>query len=130
MAEMPPHVRARVQRILDGAARRLLNETDPDATRAAAGMDVNPSNSGSYQVPLLPECQLVPVLRGVDAQRGRDAAYPVRVRLRRVPRRLQCGETLNCRGFVPDDGQGPDRGVELALCVLERLQCLCGGVFA
>ncbi len=41
MKQMPPHVRAEVQRILDGAARRLLREANANPVNRATGQDVD-----------------------------------------------------------------------------------------
>jgi hypothetical protein len=72
---LPPHVRAEAQRILDGAARRLLSEQlDRDAIGATARGDSRPLNGGPDQRPPLIEGESLPVIGRVDRDSGAEAA--------------------------------------------------------
>ena len=74
-ADLPPHVRVEVQRILDGAARRLLaDQLDRDPVRAPARRHHDPSDDGANDSAPLVERQRVPVRRPVDGERGGQAA--------------------------------------------------------
>jgi hypothetical protein len=72
---LPPHVRAEVKRILDGAARRLLaDELDRDAIGAATGSDDHLGDGGPNQGAPLVDGEPVPVLRRLDGDGGPLAA--------------------------------------------------------
>lgn len=75
MADLPPDVRAEVQRILDAEARRLLAEQlHGDAPRAATGDDYDAPDGRADQRPARIERETLPVGRRVDRDRGRRAA--------------------------------------------------------
>src|SRR4051812_27587956 len=75
MSALPSRVQTEVQRILDGAARRLLAEQmDGHAVAAAAGGYVDPLDGRADQRPALIDGQAVPVPRGVDGHGRLDAA--------------------------------------------------------
>jgi hypothetical protein len=69
-----PAVRAEAQRILDGAARRLLDERsaglDGDPLRATAGSDESALENGADKRATLIEVEQVPVRVRVDDKGG------------------------------------------------------------
>lgn len=69
---LPPHVRAAAERVLDRAARRLLDEADPHPARATPRVDVDPLDDGPDQRPPLGEGEPPPVLDG-DREKARAA---------------------------------------------------------
>ena len=75
MSDLPPDARSEVQRILDGAARRLVaDELDRDAIGASAGSDQHAGDDGPDQGAPLVERQQLPVGRRADGTGGVDAA--------------------------------------------------------
>ena len=72
---LPPHVRADAQRILDGAARRLLAEKlDRNPIGATARGDLRQIDGGPDQGASLIEGESIPVVRRVDRDSGAEAA--------------------------------------------------------
>ena len=75
MTGLPAHVQAEVQRILDGAARRLLAEQlDRDPAGAATRGDGHTLDNGADEGAPLVNGQPIPVPRGVDGDSGPLAA--------------------------------------------------------
>lgn len=75
MADLPPHARAAVQRILDAEARRLLaDQLDRDALVAASGSDSDLVDGGADQGTASLERESIPVLGRVDRDDGTLAA--------------------------------------------------------
>ena len=67
MADLPSHVRAEVQRVLDCAARRLLaDQLDADATGSSASCDSDAGHDGADERTPLVEGKPVPVRPGLD----------------------------------------------------------------
>lgn len=64
MSDLPPHVRAEVQRILDGAARRLLEQANRDAAGAGAGINTDLLDDGFDEAALFLKGESVPVKAG------------------------------------------------------------------
>ena len=65
---MPPRVRGEVERILNGAARRLLDEKlNGDTVSATAGPDGSLLDGSPNQSTALIECESVPVCVSTDA---------------------------------------------------------------
>ena len=65
---LPPRVLAEAERILDGAARRLLAEQmDRDASGTAAGTDNGTVDGRADQCAPLTEAQPIPIGRRVDS---------------------------------------------------------------
>jgi hypothetical protein len=73
---LPAHVHAEVQRILDGAARRLLAEQlDRDTLRATPpGHNRGALHGRTDQGALLVQGQAIPVRSGIDCYGGTVAA--------------------------------------------------------
>lgn len=61
MSNLPPHVKVEVRRILDGVARRLLEEENAKALGSASRRDTNLTDNGSNQGALLSEFHEGPV---------------------------------------------------------------------
>ena len=75
MADLPPRARAEVQRILDGAARRLLAEqVDLDALDAAAGRDSDAVDGRADQGAAFVQREQVPILERRHGHGGARAA--------------------------------------------------------
>lgn len=73
-APLPPHALAEAQRILDGAARRLLaDRMDADPLGTLAGSNDDPLKRGDNEGPPLIEREVVPVVSR-DGERGVEAA--------------------------------------------------------
>ena len=75
MADLPPRARAEVQRVLDGAARRLLAEqVDLDALDAAAGRDRDAIDGRADQGAAFVQREQVPILERRHGHGGARAA--------------------------------------------------------
>ena len=73
--KLPTRVRSEVQRILDGAARRLLaHELDSDAISAATGTDDDLVDGRTDECSPLIKREAIPIRRSVDRDSGPRAA--------------------------------------------------------
>ena len=91
LGDMPPHVQREVQRVLDGAARRLLADQmngDPLLNAGISvgrrtGANVGASNDRTDERAMLVGCETVPVIDGDDQLV--TAATAVDAELRIIP---------------------------------------------
>lgn len=69
MSTLPPHVRAEVRRILDGAARRILEETNNNPGRSLPRTYRDRLNDGFDNPAFLGEGEEIPVHAGKSKAR-------------------------------------------------------------